>query len=130
MSDSFDPIDYSPPASSVHLIIQAWILKWLPCPPPGDLPDPGNELASLISSALGGGFFTTSATWEAPLQFKKYIGYNLTSILEIEGVNQIKHKNQNLLNSKILNTFLPKTDKRKMSFLITAIQHYTSCSFH
>ena len=29
----------------------------LPCPPPGDLPDPGIELASLSSSALAGGFF-------------------------------------------------------------------------
>ena len=38
----------------------------LPCPLPGDLPDPGIELASLMSPALAGGFFTTSATWEAP----------------------------------------------------------------
>ena len=36
----------------------------LPCPPPGDLPDPGIELASLLSLALAGEFFTTSATWE------------------------------------------------------------------
>ena len=36
----------------------------LPFPPPGDLPDPGIEPASLISPALPGGFFTTSATWE------------------------------------------------------------------
>ena len=36
-----------------------------PCPPPGDLPDPGIEPASLTSPALAGGFFTTSATWEA-----------------------------------------------------------------
>ena len=31
------------------------------CLPPGDLPDPGIELASLTSPALAGGFFTTSA---------------------------------------------------------------------
>ena len=37
----------------------------LPCPPPGDLPDPGIEPMSLMSPALAGGFFTTSATWEA-----------------------------------------------------------------
>ena len=37
----------------------------LPCPPPGDLPDPGIKLASLLSPVLAGGFFTTSATWEA-----------------------------------------------------------------
>ena len=37
----------------------------LPCPPPGDLPDPGIEPMSLKAPTLGGGFFTTSATWEA-----------------------------------------------------------------
>ena len=36
-----------------------------PCPPPGDLPNPGIELASLPSPAWAGSFFTTSATWEA-----------------------------------------------------------------
>ena len=37
----------------------------LPCPPLGDLPNPGVEPTSLMSPALVGGFFTTSATWEA-----------------------------------------------------------------
>ena len=37
----------------------------LPCPPLGDLPDPKIEPQSLSSPALAGGFFTTSATWEA-----------------------------------------------------------------
>ena len=36
----------------------------LPCPPPGDLPDPGIKPTSLMSPALTGRFFTTSATWE------------------------------------------------------------------
>ena len=39
----------------------------LPCPPPGDLLDPGIELASLVSPALTGRFFTTSAAREAHL---------------------------------------------------------------
>ena len=37
----------------------------LPCPPPGDLPDPVIEPESLMSPALADGFVTTSATWEA-----------------------------------------------------------------
>ena len=37
----------------------------LPCPPPGDLPDPGIKPESLASLALAGRFFTTSATWES-----------------------------------------------------------------
>ena len=37
----------------------------LPCPPPGDLPDPGLKPTSLKSPVLAGRFFTTSASWEA-----------------------------------------------------------------
>ena len=41
----------------------------LPCPPRGDLPDPGIKPVSLKSPAFSDRFFTTSATWEAfPLQ--------------------------------------------------------------
>ena len=38
----------------------------LPLPTPGDLPNPGIKPAYLASSALAGGFSTTSPTWEAP----------------------------------------------------------------
>ena len=38
----------------------------VPFPSLGDFLDTGIEPTSLISPALGGGFFTTSATWEAP----------------------------------------------------------------
>ena len=37
----------------------------LPCPSPGDLPDPEIESTSLTSPVLAAGFFTTSTTWEA-----------------------------------------------------------------
>ena len=37
-------MDYSPPDSSVHGILQARTLEWLLCPPPGDLPDWGSNL--------------------------------------------------------------------------------------
>ena len=39
----------------------------LPFPAPGALPDPGIAPTSLMSPALAGGFFTTSATWEASI---------------------------------------------------------------
>ena len=45
-----NPVSYSPPGSSVHGILQARILEWLPFPPPGDLPDPGINPASPASS--------------------------------------------------------------------------------
>ena len=57
-----DPMDCSPPGSSVHEIFQARILEWVPFPTPGDLPDPGIEPETLASPALAGRFFITSAT--------------------------------------------------------------------
>ena len=38
----------------------------LPCPPSGDLPDPGIKPLSLRTPELAGGFFTTSGSWEVP----------------------------------------------------------------
>ena len=46
----FDPVDCSPPSSSVHGMFQARILEWLPFPPPGDLPNPGIEPLSVASN--------------------------------------------------------------------------------
>ena len=58
-----DPMDCSPPWSSVHGIFQARNTgAGLPCPPPGDLSDPGIEPVSLMSPALAARFFTTGAT--------------------------------------------------------------------
>ena len=47
----FDPIDCSPPGSSVHGILQARILEWGACPPPGDRPNTGIKLRSLSLQA-------------------------------------------------------------------------------
>ena len=58
-----DLMDYSPTGSAVHGILQARILEWVDISSPGDLLDPGIEPASLMSSALADGFFTTCATW-------------------------------------------------------------------
>ena len=44
-----DPVDCSPPGSSVHEILQTRILDGLPCLPPGVLPNPGIKSISLVS---------------------------------------------------------------------------------
>ena len=62
-----NPMDCSPPSSSVHGILQARILEWVAMSSSRDLPDPGTEPSSPLSLALVGGFFTPSATWEAHL---------------------------------------------------------------
>ena len=55
----WDPIDCSPPGSSVHGISQARILEFLAIPSPWDLPNPGIEPMPLAALALAGRFFTT-----------------------------------------------------------------------
>ena len=60
------PMDCSPPEAPLSMGFsrqEYW--SRLPCPPPGDLPNPGNKPMSLVSPALANGFFTTSTTWEA-----------------------------------------------------------------
>ena len=55
-----DPMDCSPPNSSVPGIFQAkkcW--SGILFPAPGDLPDPGMESTAPASPALADGFFTT-----------------------------------------------------------------------
>ena len=65
------------PLSRVRLFVALWTVArqaplsvgfsreehWsgLPCPPPGDLPDPGIEPMTPVSPAMAGEFFTTSA---------------------------------------------------------------------
>ena len=53
-------MDYSPPCSSVHGILQARIMEWVAISTSGDLPNPEIEPMSLTSPALVGGFFTIS----------------------------------------------------------------------
>ena len=53
-----DPMDGSPPGSSVHGISQARILEWVAIPFPGDLPHPGIKTISQFS-CIGRQFFTT-----------------------------------------------------------------------
>ena len=54
-------MDCSPPGSSVHGILQARILECVSMPSSRGSPDLGIKLASLMSPALAGGFFTTES---------------------------------------------------------------------
>ncbi len=72
ISDSVTPwtVAHQAPLSMGFPRREHW--SGLPCPPPGDLPNPGIKLASLRSLALADGFFTTTATgkllcpWNSP----------------------------------------------------------------
>jgi len=60
-----DPMDYSPPSSSVHGFPRQEYRSGCKCPSPGDLSYPGIKHASLMSPEFSDRFFATSATWEA-----------------------------------------------------------------
>ena len=62
MSNSLQPYGLIAPGSPVSGFSRQTYWSGLPCPTPGDLPDPGIEPASLKSPALAGGFFTISVT--------------------------------------------------------------------
>ena len=57
-------IVHQAPLSMVFSKQEYW--SGLPCPLPGDLPNPGIKTACLGFPALAGRFFTTNATSEAP----------------------------------------------------------------
>ena len=61
-----DPVDYSPPGSSVHKIFQARILEWVAVLSSRGSSWPRDWTHVSTSPALAGKFFTTSATWETP----------------------------------------------------------------
>ena len=66
MSDSLPPYGLQPTRLlwSMGFSRQGY-QNWLPCPPPGDLPDPWTEPLSQASPVLAGGFFTTSTMFFA-----------------------------------------------------------------
>ena len=47
-----DPTDHCPPGFSVRVILRQEYWSGFPCPPPGDLPDPGIKPTPPMSPAL------------------------------------------------------------------------------
>ena len=68
--------DFVRPCGSLPTRQEHW--SGSPCPPPGDLPNPGMEPKSL-SPALAGRFFTISAAWAAsPTLFHSFTSLKFT----------------------------------------------------
>ena len=70
-SETPETVAHQAPLSMEVFRQELW--SGLPLPTPGDLPSPGIERESLMSPALAGGFFTTSAVWEAHLKCVVYL---------------------------------------------------------
>ena len=90
MSDSVTPWTVAHQAPLSVGILQARILEWVAISSSGELLDPGMEPASLTSPAQAGGFFTTSATWEA------IYNVNYASIKSLKKVSPGEHNIQGM----------------------------------
>ena len=62
ISDSFNPVDWSPPGSSVHEILQARVLGWVAM---ASSRGSSQSRVQTWVSCIVGGFSTHWATWEA-----------------------------------------------------------------
>ena len=67
-----DPMDRGLPGPLSMGFARQEYCSGLPCPSPGNLPNPEIKPASLVTLELAHRVFTTSTTWEAP-----YEGYFL-----------------------------------------------------
>ena len=81
MSDSLDPMDCSPPGSSVHGILQARILEWVAMPSSRGSSPPRDQTCI---SCTAGEFFNHWATWEA----QKEVMANKFSSVQFSSVAQ------------------------------------------
>ena len=68
-----DPIDHSPPGSSVHGILQARILAWIAMLSSRGFSPPKDQTHITYISFIGRGFFTTGATWEAATEGRRVL---------------------------------------------------------
>ena len=77
-----DPIECSPPGSSVHEFSSQEYWSGLPFFPPGDLPYPGIEPVSPVSPKLAGRFFTAEVPRKPSVCLVHYICRNKNSNLK------------------------------------------------
>ena len=122
-----NPMDCSPPGSSVHGILQARILEWVAMPSSrGSFP----PRYGTHFSCIAGEFFSTSATWEDPhhlIQIKKkekkgffFCGENLYNILS-QQLSNIPHSNANYCYL-LYTTYLEYIYNSKLVPLVAFIQ--------
>jgi len=71
-------MDYSPPGSIAHGILQARILESVATPSSRRSSESGIKPMSPRSPALAGELFTTSATWEAPVATEDATGSKIS----------------------------------------------------
>ena len=89
----------------------------LPCPPPGDLPNPEFKVEPLMSPALAGGFFTTSTNQEACVRVKSLlISPRECGLILGQGCNPEEHQKNNSPTKKTAKNQPENYEKSKSYF--------------
>ena len=120
-----NPMDCSPPGSSIHGIFQQEYWGSLPFPSLGDLPDPGIEPMSLVVSCIAGRFFTTAPPTDLQriTQNNDYLIYELFK-------SQLWSKRQLIHGFDNIKFYMFKLDSRRCCFwcLLIIICQNNGCS--
>ena len=113
-----NPMDYSPPGTSVHGILQVRILEWMSCPP-GDLPKPGIEPRSPALQA-------DSLPAEPPGK-PKNTGVGSLSLLQ--GIFQTQELNWGLLHCRWILYQLSYQGSSRYLLLLLLLSHFSRVRF-
>ena len=76
----FDPMDCSPPGSSVHGILQARIMEWIARPSSRESSRPRDWTLVSYFSCIGGMFFSPAHHGKPPKAGLSGVGFKLTSM--------------------------------------------------
>ena len=91
-------MDCSRSGFTVHEIVRARILEWLPFLPPEDLLNPGIEPESPAAPTFAGGFFTTEPPGKPPSASLVTLFSLLFTLLLMKGKTFVSYQEDNLLS--------------------------------
>ena len=120
-------MDCSLPGSSLHGILHQEYWSAFPCSAPGKLSYPGIEPMSLMSPALAGGFFTTSATWEACLNH--YILFHFRQPAPHKVYNEENKRRESILKYFACSQTYSKVKKHRASQWVIRISNKRITSY-
>ena len=77
-----DPMDCSPPGSSVHEVLQARVLEWVAISSSRGSSWPRNQTWGSCISCIGRRILYNWATWEAPYWLLEFLNYNRLKVAD------------------------------------------------
>ena len=98
----------------------------LPCPPPGDLPDPGMETASPVAPALTGRLFSTESPGKPTFIYRRCWGSEIISQMSLQLIFWIYFGYSNSINLDL--NYWNREVGVEMSLVLTQMRKEKQCS--